>query len=173
MREATYEDAMSGAAWFALRTSPRHEKRVHARLVARGIESFLPLWERWSRWKDRRKMIETPLFPGYCFARFGGPDRSTVVKTVGVIGIVGSGGGPEPVDEREIDSLRTLVRSQIEYDPLPGLREGDPVEVVRGPLLGVRGLLIRREPRCRLLIYVNVIRQGAVVEIDAADVVPA
>jgi hypothetical protein len=36
----------------------------------------------------------------------------------------------------------------------------------------VRGVLVRKEPRCRLVILVNVIRQGAAVEIDAADVAP-
>jgi hypothetical protein len=30
------------AAWFAVRTSARDEKQVHARLGGRGIESFLP-----------------------------------------------------------------------------------------------------------------------------------
>lgn len=158
--------------WFALRTSPRHEKQVHARLSGRGIETFLPLWERWSRWKDRRQRIEVPLFPGYCFARFAAADRLAVVKTVGVRSIVGSARGPEPLDEREIASLKTLVHSRLEYDPYPGLAEGMEVEVIRGPLAGARGGLIRKERRCRLVISVNVIRQGAVVEIDAADVVP-
>jgi len=46
------------------------------------------------------------------------------------------------------------------------------VEVVRGPLTGVRGMLVRKEARCRLVISVNVIRQGAAVEIDASDVAP-
>ncbi len=41
-----------------------------AQLAARGLEPFLPLWTGWSHWKDRRKQIATPLFPGYCFARF-------------------------------------------------------------------------------------------------------
>ena len=163
---------LSAAAWFALRTSPRHEKQVHARLLGRGIEAFLPLWERWSRWKDRRKRIEIPLFPGYCFARFCSTDRVIVVKTVGVRGIVGGSTGPAPVEEREIEGLRTLVQSRLEYDPYPGLAEGRHVEVTRGPLSGVRGVLLRKERRCRLVICVDVIRQGAAVEIDAADVVP-
>ena len=172
----TIEGGLEGpaptAAWFALRTSPRHEKLVHARLLGRGIEAFLPLWGRWSQWKDRRMKIAVPLFPGYCFARFALADRAPVIKTAGVVDIVKTGGTPEPVTDREIESLQKLVRSRLEYDPHPGLREGTAVEVVRGPLLGVRGILIRREARCRLVISVNVIRQGAAVEIDAVDVAP-
>ena len=36
----------------------------------KDIEVFLPTVTRWSRWKDRKKKIDWPLFPGYCFARF-------------------------------------------------------------------------------------------------------
>lgn len=162
----------TGVAWFALRTSPRHEKQVDERLSGRGVETFLPLWERWSRWKDRRKKIAVPLFPGYCFARFGLGDKGLVVKAAGVLEIVGTAGIPEPVDEREIENLKTLMRSRVEYDPHPGLANGDEVEVVRGPLAGVRGMLVRKEARCRLVILVNLIRQGAAVEIDSTDVAP-
>jgi transcriptional antiterminator NusG len=165
--------AATTTAWFALRTAPRAEKQVHARLVGRGIEAFLPLWERWSRWKDRRMRIAVPLFPGYCFARFDGTQRKSVVMTAGVASIVGSSRGPEPIPEHEIAGLETLGRSRLTYDPHPGLAEGMHVEVTRGPLTGVRGILVRKEARCRLVICVTAILQGATVEIDAADVVPA
>lgn len=167
---AAARDAGGLAHWFALRTAPRHEKRVHERLCGQGVESFLPLCERLSQWKDRRKRIAVPLFPGYCFARFARAERLTVVKTLGVAGIVGPGGAPEPVDEREIASLKRLVESRLPYAPCLGLRPGMAVEVIRGPLTGVRGVLIRTGERYRLVISVNVIRQGAAVEIDAADV---
>ncbi|MBI3635153.1 MAG: UpxY family transcription antiterminator [Candidatus Rokubacteria bacterium] len=171
-RVLTIAEAGTTAAWFAIRTAPRHEKRVHERLMGRSVDTFLPLWERWSRWKDRRTRIAVPLFPGYCFARFAAAERVGILKTAGVVGIVGTAGVPEAVDEREIRDLKMLVESHLEYDPHPGLQEGSAVEVTRGPLTGVRGVLVRKEPRCRLVILVNVIRQGAAVEIDAADVAP-
>jgi len=46
------------------------------------------------------------------------------------------------------------------------------VEVVRGPLMGVRGKLLRKDRVARLVIAVTLIRQAAVVEIHSADVVP-
>src|SRR5262249_43334255 len=157
-------------AWFALRTLPRHEKFASERLAVRGVESFLPLWDRWSRRKDRKKKVAVPLFPGYCFARFSLGDKGPIVRAPGIIEIVGTAGSPEPVDPREIGGLQVLMRSRLEYDPHPSLVQGTEVEVVRGPLSGVHGVLIRREPRCRLVILVDVIRQGASVEVDADDV---
>ncbi|HEV8316926.1 MAG TPA: transcription termination/antitermination NusG family protein, partial [Vicinamibacterales bacterium] len=56
--------------WFALWTRSRHEQVVREQLEQKGVEAFLPTVTRWSRWKDRKKKIDWPLFPGYCFARF-------------------------------------------------------------------------------------------------------
>jgi len=145
---------------------------VRDQLAARGVEPFLPLWERWSRWKDRRKQIATPLFPGYCFACFQLAEKLRVLKTSGVVGIVGVNGIIEPIPAAEIEAIRTLVNGPLRYDPCPFLAEGMEVEVVRGPLMGVRGRLMRKDRAPRLVISVTLIRQAASVEIDAADVSP-
>jgi transcription antitermination factor NusG len=158
--------------WYALRTRSRHEKRVRDQLAAKGFEPFLPLVERWSQWKDRRTLVAFPLFPGYCFARFPLADRVAVLSAQGVVQILGSAGGPVPVPEAEIEAVRRLVTSTLPYDPHPYLREGMQVEVVRGPLAGLQGILLRKGARARLVIGVSLIRQGASVELDALDVRP-
>ena len=166
-------EVLPEACWFAVRTRSRHEKRVREQLDGRpGIEVFLPLWERWSRWKDRRKKVQFPLFPGYCFARFQYADRLLVLKAFGVVDLVGVRGQPEPIPEAEIEAIRRLVESTLRYDPHPFLTEGMEVEVLRGPLMGVRGRLLRKDRTARLVLSVTLIHQSAVVDIDAADVTP-
>jgi transcription antitermination factor NusG len=166
-------DAAFEPRWYAVRTRSRHEKRVHAQLADRpGIEVFLPLRERRSRWKDRVKRIQEPLFPGYCFARFRHPDRLRVLKAAGVVGLVGASGEPEPIPDREIEAIRTLASSRLSYEPFPFLAEGMAVEVTRGPLMGVRGRLLRKDREYRVVLSVTLIRQSVSVEIDSADVTP-
>jgi len=162
----------SGAAWYAIRTRSRHEKIVRDQLQARGIEPFLPLADRWRQWKDRRKQVAFPLFPGYCFAKCSLRDRVAVVKVRGVVQILGNHDGPIPVPEGEIESVRRLVTSTLAVDPHPYLREGDRVEVVRGPLVGVQGLLVRKGSRARLVISVRIIGQAVCVNLDADAVAP-
>lgn len=167
------EIAPAGPRWFAVRTRSRHEKRVRDQLAGHPeIEVFLPLYERRSRWKDRIKKIETPLFAGYCFVRLRRSDRLTVLKAVGVVGLVGLGGEPEPIPDSEIEALRTLASSRLIYEPFPFLVEGMVVEVVRGPLMGVRGRLLRKDRELRVVLSVTLIRQSVSVVIDAADVAP-
>ena len=161
---------LARSAWFAVWTRSRHEASVAAQLAGKGVESFLPTLPRWSRWKDRRKRVDWPLFPGYCFARID-PEASGAVRScAGVVTLVSSGGRPAPIPEAEIESIRTLVTSDLQYDPCPLIHEGDLVEVVSGPLRGVMGRLVRKGAHARLLLAVDLIGQGVSVEVDAADV---
>jgi transcription antitermination factor NusG len=166
-------DLDSSLRWFALRTRSRHEKLVRDRLTGQGIEQLLPTIKRLSQWKDRKREIEAPLFSGYCFARFAWPDRLAVQKISGVVEIVGGGDRPESIPDEEIEALKTLMASTLRYDSHPYLHEGMTVEVVRGPLQGVHGILLRKEKRHRLVIAVHLIQQAAAVEIDVSDVAPA
>ena len=159
--------------WYAVRTRSRHEKRVQEQLTGRpGIDVFLPLWERRSRWKDRIKRIQVPLFPGYCFARFRYLDRLQVLTAFGVVDLVGPGGEPEPIPDGEVAAIHALVGSGLAYEPFPFLAEGMEVEVSRGPMLGIRGRLLRKDRGLRVVLSVTSIRQSVSVEIDATDVTP-
>ena len=163
---------ITGLHWYALRTRSRHEKLVRDQLAQQGIEPLLPTVKRLSQWKDRKKEVEVPLFSGYCFVRFTSDQRLPVLKTVGVVDIVGGGQRPEPIPDEEITAIQTLIASVLPYDPHPYLQEGMKVEVIRGPLQGLHGILLRKEKRHRLILGVRLIQQAAAVEIDTADVVP-
>ena len=162
----------SKPCWYAVRTRSRHEKRVWAQLESRGIEVFLPLIGRWSRWKDRKVRVQFPLFPGYCFARFPWQERLRVLTAFGVVEVLGTSGYAVPVPDVEIEAVRRLVTSTLPVDPHPALVPGMAVEVRRGPLEGVRGVLLRKGRKARLVIAVSILRQGASVQIDADDVFP-
>jgi transcription termination/antitermination protein NusG len=159
------------AQWYAVWTRSRHEQVVREQLERKQISAFLPTVTRWSRWKDRKKKIDWPLFPGYCFARFDPANTLAILKCTGVVNIVSFEGKPAPIPEYELENIRVLVRSDLQYDPCPMIREGTMVEVVHGPLRGVIGRLLRKDAkRASLVLSVDLIGQGVSVEVDAADV---
>lgn len=158
--------------WFAVWTRSRHEAAVHQQMEGKGIEAFLPTVRRWSRWKDRKKQVAWPLFPGYCFARISAADSLAVRTCLGVVSLVSTDGRPAAIPDGEIESLQTLLSSRLETDPYPFLTEGDRVEVGWGPLKGVTGRLVRKGTHSRLVISVSLIAQAVSVEVDAADVRP-
>jgi transcription antitermination factor NusG len=161
---------MSRQAWYAIWTRSRHEQVVRDQLESKGIEAFLPVVTRWSRWKDRKKQIAWPLFPGYCFARFDPRERLPILTSTGVVNIVSFNGDIVPIPDDEIDGIRRVVASELPYDPVPFIREGTTVEVTHGPLKGVRGRLVRKGSQARLILAVDLIGQAVSVEVDAADV---
>jgi transcription antitermination factor NusG len=158
--------------WYAIWTRSRHEKLVRDQLAQKRVEVFLPTITKWSRWKDRKKKIDWPLFPGYCFARFDADDRLPILKCDGVVTIVGAEGTPSPIPPIEIDSIRQLIESELAFDPCPLIKEGMMVEVKAGPLKGVVGRLMRKGAHARLILSVDLIGQAVSVEVDAADVKP-
>jgi transcription termination/antitermination protein NusG len=157
-------------AWYAIWTRSRHEQMVREQLERKGYQAFLPTIPRWSRWKDRKKKIDWPLFPGYCFARFVAHERLLILKCAGVVSIVSFDGDIAAIPDGEIDGIRRLVESDLQYDPCPLIREGTMVEVVHGPLKGVVGRLLRKGAHARLMLAVDLIGQAVSVEVDAADV---
>jgi transcription termination/antitermination protein NusG len=163
----------SGTQWFAVWTRSRHEQVVREQLERKKIVAFLPTITRWSRWKDRKKKVDWPLFPGYCFAQFDPGDALPILKCTGVVNIVSVEGRPAPIPDYELDSIRLLVGSDLQFDPCPLIREGMMVEVIHGPLRGVIGRLLRKDaPKAMLVLSVDLIGQAVSVVVDAADVKP-
>jgi transcriptional antiterminator NusG len=161
----------SSAVWYAIWTRSRHEQVVREQLERKHVDVFLPTITRWSRWKDRKKKIDWPLFPGYCFARFDPEDALPILKCTGVVNIVSVEGKPAPIPEVEIESIRVLVSSELQFDPCPLIHEGMMVELVHGPLKGVVGRLMRKDAhRARLVLSVDLIGQAVSVEVDVSDV---
>jgi transcription antitermination factor NusG len=156
--------------WYAVWTRSRHEKAVYDQLARKTIETFLPTIPRWSRWKDRKKKIDWPLFPGYLFVRTDPEQTLPIRMCTGVVSIVSFQGKPAPIPAFEIDGIRRLIESDLQFDPCPFVREGDRVEVVHGPLKGVVGRLMRKGPHARLVLSVDLIAQAVSVTVDAADV---
>ena len=162
--------ASSESPWYAVWTRSRAEKSVAEQLERKQIEVFLPTIQRWSRWKDRKKKIDWPLFPGYCFARFD-PRAALDVRTcVGVATILSFEGKLAPIPHDEIAAIQCVVSSDLQFDPCPLLHEGDLVEVIHGPLTGVTGRLLHKGPKTMLLVAITMINRGLEVRLDAADV---
>jgi transcriptional antiterminator NusG len=166
-------DSHDPVCWYAVWTRSRHEQVARDQLVAKNIEAFLPTVARWSRWKDRKKKVDWPLFPGYCFARFDPKNALSVLTCTGVVNIVSVAGHPAPIPDQEIESIRVLIGSELQYDPCPHLKQGSLARVVSGPLRNVIGRLERKDGgRARLVLSVDLIGQSVSVEVDAADVRP-
>lgn len=155
--------------WYAAYTSANHEKRVAEQLTVREVEHFLPTYSSVRRWKDRRVKLAMPLFPGYVFVRLALRDRLPVLQIPGLARLVGFNGTPTELPDEEIEGLRRGLTAGVRAEPHPFLTVGRRVSVVRGPLAGLQGILVRRKKQARFVVSVELIMRSVAVEIDEAD----
>jgi transcription antitermination factor NusG len=168
---ANQNENRDGRHWHAVHTRSRHEKLVDELLVERSVESFLPLKRVHSQWKDRKKWVEKPLFPGYLFVRIHTEEIPVVRGTRGVARLL----GPEPlkpsiVPDDEIENIRRLVTSQVPLDPYPYLKPGQTVCITRGALRGVEGTIIQKKNRYLLVVSVNLLGRSVAAEVSGEAV---
>ena len=159
--------------WYAVHIKSRHEAKVNDRLTLKGIEVFLPTVERISKWKDRKKKVEFPLFPGYLFVHTTNEaDRLlSVLKVAGVVRMLCTLPGiPDPIPDEQIISLKKLIENKEALDPYPYLNEGQQVRIIKGSLTGVEGILVKKLDKHLLVLSVDVLQQGVALTISASEV---
>lgn len=162
-------------AWYALYTRSRHEKQVEAFLRKQQLETYLPLRRAWSTRKDRKLTVELPAISGYLFVRciLYAETRALIKRASGVLRLVETTGRPAVIPDGQIDSLRIALSHAFNSEGHPYLNVGDRVRVVRGPMVGAEGFLVRvDEDRHRLVIAIDYVNQALSVEIDAREVEP-
>lgn len=83
--------------WYALSVKSRHEFVARDELVKKGIETFLPSVMKLRQWRDRKKHVEFPVFPGYLFVSLThcAQDFMQVAKTRGTVGLVSRARSPD------------------------------------------------------------------------------
>jgi transcription antitermination factor NusG len=154
--------------WYAIRVRSNHERTVRDLLAGAALEPFLPVRREHTRWSDRGKITERPLFPGYIFARFDTGDSLRVLQTSGVIGLLPHNLSPTPIAERELDALRMITAAGANAAPCD-FTPGDDVEVQRGAFAGLRGPVVRTKGSTRVVVNITLLNRAACVEIDAED----
>jgi transcription antitermination factor NusG len=132
-----------------------------------GYTEFVPTYRVRRYWSDRIKLSNVPLFPGYVFCQFDVERRLPILKIPGTVGIVGSGKMPLPIPETEISAIRQVSDSQLRVLPWPFLQVGQSVEIRKGPLAGVAGVLIAVKNDLRVVVSLSLLQRSIAAEVEA------
>ena len=170
------EQSERSRAWYVLHTRSRFEQVVFDGLEKKSLETFLPKVTTLSKRRDRRLKIRVPLFPGYVFVRsdLNPHERLEIVKTIGVVRLVGNKDGPIPVPDEAINSLRIMVAGDNRVLTGTRMKKGDRVIVVDGPFTGIMGTFVRYRGRGRVVVSIEALGQYAAVDVpeDYVERVP-
>ena len=162
--------------WYAVHTRSRHEDRVHLGLMQKAFHAFLPKMEVWSKRVDRRKKIQIPMFPGYLFVELSSLDNKTrvdVLKTFGVVRILGKprGAEPLPIPDEKIDAIQRIVQSKVEVQQFQYPKVGEPARIIDGPFKGVEGLVIRTDYEKELfVIAIELLQRSVAIKLEGFQI---
>tara|TARA_B100001250_G_scaffold403972_1_gene419214 strand:+ start:1193 stop:1729 length:537 start_codon:yes stop_codon:yes gene_type:complete len=157
--------------WYVIRVRSQAERLVQLGLYNKRFEVLNPTYQTLSKRKDRRKVLNIPIFKGYMFIRsiLNHECHLEILKTPGVVEILKSQNGPTPVPNEQIRNVLLLEGYVGDCFFGNNLETGDPVLVREGPLSGLRGI-IERIDRKNLHIHVDAIPGSVMIKIDPNQV---
>jgi transcription antitermination factor NusG len=153
-----------GHRWWVFHVRPRQEKSLARELHKKQVPFFLPLISR--RWRSNGRLMTShvPLFAGYVFSRSDHDGRLAALSTGRIVHSL------DVADQdqlcRDLKQIHRLLLSGTTVTPESRLTPGTAVEIGSGPLMGMRGKIIRRASGRRFLVEVDFIRRGASVLLD-------
>lgn len=162
--------------WYAIHTRSRHEDQVFIGLTQKSYHAFLPKLEVWSKRKDRRKRIHIPMFPGYLFVELlslGNDTKLDVLKTFGVVRILGKPRGSEPiaVPDAKIDAIQRIVDSKVEVQQLQYPKVGEPAKIIDGPFKGVEGLVLKSDYDKELFVIgIELLQRSVAIKLEGFQI---
>lgn len=166
--------AQDESAWYVIHTRSKFENVVYQSLVKKKKDAFLPTIKKRSRRQDRRVFLQQPLFPGYVFVKTAVTpvERLEVLKTVGVVKLIGNRDVPIPVRTEVIESLKIIVEANQQVEAVNSLKQGDAVRVMAGPFAGVIGIFIQYQGMERVVVNIEAMGRAASINVAADDVEP-
>jgi transcription antitermination factor NusG len=164
--------APEGSNWYAVHTIARHEKQVAAQFEEKGVCTFLPLLRQIHKWSDRHVKVEVPMFSCYAFVRIlhTVEERLKVLRTPGVLGLVGSEKQGTPIPDEQIESLRTTLSENVPCFPHDFLSAGRRVRIRGGSLDGVEGVLVRHGADQSLVLSVELLQRSVAIRVEGYDI---
>ena len=157
--------------WWVIHTRPRQEKCLARELHRRRIPFYLPQIARRRRLADRTCTSYVPLFAGYLFLFGDQEERIATLVTQRVVRTL------EVQDQKglwgDLRQIEQLIASGGSLTPEARLAPGKMVEIRSGPLVGLRGTIVRGASGRRFVVQIDFIQRGASVLVEDVLLVEA
>lgn len=158
--------------WYAVYVKSRAEKKAQSELQVKEIETFLPLQRKLRQWSDRKKWVEMPLISGYLFVKISRKEYDSVLQSNYVVSYVRFEGTAAVIPDNQIDYLKLMLKQDnldIEITR-ESFEPGQMIEVIAGPLIGLRGKLVRIKGKNKVAIELEQLGYSALIEIITENI---
>jgi|AraplaMF_Col_mMF_1032025.scaffolds.fasta_scaffold09412_5 transcription elongation factor/antiterminator RfaH len=153
--------------WYLLYTRPNREKQVALHLTRKSLEFYLPTAKAVKKRTDRRKVIESPLFPSYVFIFLNSSkDYFDSLEIAGVVNYVRFGKQIARVDESIVRNLKILMDSNEEVSIIQQhIAVGEKLCITEGPLAGLECEMVKYCGKDKILVRVSLLNRFVLVDV--------
>ena len=163
------QDTLPGR-WRIARTRSRREKALADFMAGCGIGYYLPMVKKRQPGRKRERYSLVPIFSGYLFFKSSDMERYQALTSNHIANII------DVSDERRLVRDLCQVQKAISLDapvyPYDFVRQGDLVEINKGPFKGLQGVVERKSKNYRLVLNVTGLFQALALDIEAHLVEP-
>ena len=158
--------------WYVVYTKPRWEKKVHATMTTRGLESYCPLNKVRKQWSDRIKLVEEPLFKSYVFVHVSEEEQTRIRMVDGVLNYVYWQGKPAVVKDKEIDNIRRFLNEHEDVQLRALDFQPQDKVLIRSGILMDKEAMIQRVLHQTVEVVIEGLGYKLVAQIDKSNLVP-
>jgi transcription antitermination factor NusG len=154
--------------WYVVVSRMRNYKKAAKILEKSGVSFYLPIQRQLHYWSDRKKWVDVPILNPYIFLFANEKERTVIFQTCNLFRFLISGGNPATAREDEVEKVRLLcnysTNLKVEKNPI---KKGDLVDVIGGPLSGLKGYTLQENGKHRFLVNILSLGQFVSVDIDS------
>ena len=109
-------DVRPSNSWLVLYVKHNCEKKVHERLLALGLECYLPTLTVVRQWSDRKKKLQVPAVSGIVFVRLPLVEKNKVFSVSGAVRYLFMDGMVAQVPNHEIEAMKRYLEGKGQVD---------------------------------------------------------
>ncbi len=154
--------------WFAINTKFKCEKFVAQQLQKKNIDAYLPVIKKTKRYKRKIKNYEIPLINSFIFVNINKNQYVPTLETEYVFKFLKQGKDLISIPEEEIQILKRVAGDCVlaEISDPNKLSKGDSVEVVLGPLTGMKGIVLDKAGKKSFYVELKTIGYVLKIKVD-------
>lgn len=153
--------------WYVLRTKTKCEKFVRDKIIAMGMEAFVPLKRRTAKYRRKVKVYELPLITCYTFVRLDLKRRNQVLALPYVQGVLRMDGKDCIVSDQEMQWLHKVSGTDmvVSAETL-SMEKGDRVMLAYGQLAGMEGTIVSQRSKHEVIVALESLGLQMVIQVD-------
>ncbi|MBB5635118.1 transcription antitermination factor NusG [Pedobacter cryoconitis] len=157
--------------WCVLYTRTNFEKKIANELKRKGIAVFLPTVKLLKQWSDRKKIIDSPLFPSYLFVKIDYKEQLfDALSTDGALYVIKSGKEISMVRESLIEELKIISSYGDSVEVFSNIFEpGEKVVVNKGPFKGLICEIVKHNSKLKVLVRIDMLNRSILATLPLSD----